>query len=86
MYNIGGGIGRTLLLLELIDYIEHRLGKKPNYSYEKTRDGDQLVFISDTAKAKTDLDWTPQITVEDGLGELYDWIIANKETLKEIGI
>jgi CDP-paratose 2-epimerase len=78
IYNVGGGPGNTLSLLELIEFLENILGKKMRCSFAEQRPGDQLVFISDTSKAKHELNWTPTTDVRIGLTKLIHWVSENK--------
>ena len=78
IYNIGGGRENTISLLELIEQLENLLGKRIKYSFDDWRPGDQKVYISDIRKAKTDFEWFPKISVEDGINRLIRWVTKNK--------
>jgi CDP-paratose 2-epimerase len=78
-YNIGGGPENVLSLLDLLDYIEKRQGRKLPYRFADWRPGDQKVFISDITQARAELSWSPKTACADGLERLYDWIERNKE-------
>lgn len=78
IYNIGGGRENTISLLELIEQLENLLGKRIKYSFDDWRPGDQKVYISDIRKAKTDFEWFPKISVEDGINRLIRWVTENK--------
>jgi CDP-paratose 2-epimerase len=77
-YNIGGGPQNTLSLLELIELLEQRLGRRIQYSFDKWRPGDQLVFINDIQKAKADFGWEPRVNPAGGLGKLIGWLQRNQ--------
>ena len=85
-YNIGGGPGNVLSLLELVAYIEKRRGRKLPHGYSDWRPGDQKVFVSDIRRAHTELGWTPRISCQRGLEKLYDWISENKGLFTEEAI
>ena len=72
-YNIGGGPGNTLSLLELISLLEEFSKKNIYYAFDNWRPGDQKVFICNIRKAEKDLMWTPKTSVRDGVKKLYDW-------------
>lgn len=74
IYNIGGGVGNTLSLLELIDLLEHLTGHKIKLKFYPQRPGDQQIYISDTAKAKKDFDWSPSTSPKTGVKLLYNWL------------
>ena len=77
IYNIGGGPGNTISLLELLDLIEELTGSRPKTDYFDSRPGDQPVYISDIRKARQELGWRPAIGVREGVERLLDWIKAN---------
>lgn len=76
-YNIGGGAGNILSLLDLISYIEKMQGRKISYSVRNWRAGDQRVFVSDIRRARNELGWSPRIGYKTGLSRLYDWVASN---------
>lgn len=81
IFNIGGGVGNTLSLLEFLDFLQKRLGKKLNIRFADWRPGDQKVFISDVRKAKNKLAWTPTTGFNEGFEEMLQWIEANRPLL-----
>ncbi len=83
-YNIGGGAGNVLSLLELVSYIERRRGNPLPHGSSDWRPGDQKVFVSDIRRAQAELGWTPRITCPQGLDLLYDWISQNRELFLEL--
>lgn len=74
VFNAGGGQDNTLSLLEFIAIIEKKLGHKIKYSFDDWRPGDQKVYISNTAKAKKILNWSPKFNVNEGIDALYEWV------------
>ena len=50
-FNIGGGIENSMSLLELLQYLEQRLGIKLNYTHLPWRQSDQKFFVADNSKA-----------------------------------
>lgn len=84
-YNIGGGAGNTLSLLELLDLLERRLGRRMGYRFADWRPGDQRVYVSDIRKAERELGWRPRVDVETGVGRMLDWLVANTDLLAQAG-
>ncbi|EKD63232.1 MAG: hypothetical protein ACD_51C00315G0003 [uncultured bacterium] len=78
VYNVGGGAGNQMSLLELIAFLEKFTGKKIEYKFADWRPGDQPVFVCDIAKAKKDFGWEPKVAVEQGVKKLFDWVSENK--------
>ncbi len=77
-YNIGGGAGNVLSLLELISMLERSLDRKVRYGFDDWRPGDQKTFVCDIEKARKDLGWKPKVKVEEGVQALIDWVVQNK--------
>lgn len=78
-FNIGGGPGNTMSLLELLAYLEDELKIKIPLKWDTWRPGDQPVFVCNLDKAKQTLGWQPQISVRDGVKNLSGWVAGNKE-------
>ncbi|MDH7507802.1 MAG: NAD-dependent epimerase/dehydratase family protein [Methanomassiliicoccales archaeon] len=78
VYNIGGGKENTVSLIELIDLIERRSGRRFDMVFSSWRPGDQKVYISDISKARSEFDWQPLIGVKEGVNRVYDWVESNK--------
>jgi CDP-paratose 2-epimerase len=52
-YNIGGGRESNASILECLDWLEERLGRRMKTEYvDKARIGDHICYISDLAKFK----------------------------------
>jgi UDP-glucose 4-epimerase len=67
-YNLGSGQGRTIK--QLIDLLTYEFGYKPGeypIIVENGTPGDPLYTLADVSKIKTDLNWEPKITPEDGI-------------------
>ena len=74
VFNIGGGSGNTISLLEFIDMIETKTGKKTKVRFDKWRPSDQKVYISDISKVKKVLRWSPTTQIHEGIEEVLDWV------------
>ena len=77
-YNVGGGYANTVSLLELCE----RWDIFP--SFADWRPADQKVFYCDISKAKELFDWSPLVSLEEGLAELYRWTELSINEPKEI--
>jgi CDP-paratose 2-epimerase len=84
-YNIGGGYFQ-MSLLELLAFLEDFIGCKIPIEFSDWRPGDQKVYVSNNAKAKRDFGWMPRTSIEEGVKKLYEWVNANKEIFKRVGI
>ncbi len=61
IYNVGGGAGNTISLLEVIDEIDQLTGHRLEGVMDGPRVGDQLVYITNTSKLQRDTGWKPEI-------------------------
>jgi CDP-paratose 2-epimerase len=76
-FNIGGGSGKLLSLVDLIGLLEQRLGRKIPLRYDDWRPGDQRVYISDIRKLERVLGWKPEVGVAEGVAQLDNWVRMN---------
>jgi CDP-paratose 2-epimerase len=74
VFNLGGGQANTLSIVELLEFLERRLGHKLEVRFGAMRPGDQPIYVSDTSRAKQKLDWAPEVSVQQGLELLADWL------------
>ncbi len=77
-FNMGGGPGNTLSLIELIALLEDKLNISVPLHWGNWRVGDQLVFVCGLEKAQRMLDWQPTISVREGVGQLIRWVQDNE--------
>ena len=78
VFNIGGGPGQTLSLLELLDHLQEKLGYRTKIRYGPWRPSDQKVYISDIGKIEKRLGWRPRIGFEEGFQRLLEWVLTNR--------
>jgi CDP-paratose 2-epimerase len=77
-FNIGGGPGNTVSLLELLDAIGGLLGRRPAYSLEPWRTADQRYYVSDTRKFAAATGWAPRVPVLAGVERLMSWVLESE--------
>lgn len=77
-FNIGGGPENSLSLLELLQMLGERFNRPVKHTFSDWRPGDQPVYISDISRAQALLDWTPRVSVSEGITRLSDWISSNR--------
>ena len=73
-YNIGGGENNMISLLECINVIDKISGRKSIVDFGPERKGDLSYFVCNIDKAKKILGWEPNVSPEEGIGELIRWI------------
>jgi CDP-paratose 2-epimerase len=74
-FNMGGGPGNTVSLLELVDLIGKLHGERPQVSFEDWRTGDQRYYVSDFSRFTASTGWRPRVNVREGVGNLYNWLL-----------
>jgi CDP-paratose 2-epimerase len=78
IYNVGGGPQNTLAIWsEFGPMLEGLLHRPITVKYSDWRPGDQSVYISDIRKIADELDWTPKVSVRDGVERLFNWAKSN---------
>ena len=86
-YNIGGNnevknLELVTLLCQLMDELAPDLPIKPAnqlITFVKDRAGHDRRYAIDATKIRTELGWTPQETVEQGLRKTIQWYLANPD-------
>jgi CDP-paratose 2-epimerase len=73
-FNIGGGMGNSLSLLELFDLLEGIVSTRLRFEHKPVRTSDQKVFVADLAKAERLLGWTPKIGKAEGIEAVIRWL------------
>ena len=73
VYNIGGGRGNSVSILEAFDRIAALSGRKMNYEYvEKNREGDHICYISSLSKMRAHYPgWDITKSLDDIFEEIY---------------
>ena len=81
VFNIGGGAANTLSVWVEFKEILGRLAGKPveAAAWRTWRPGDQLVYVSKCAKAKAAFGLEPQVSKEEGITRLWNWVRDNLE-------
>lgn len=84
VYNIGGGKPNTLSiwvefgsLLEKLMGEEIEVARNPNW-----RPGDQRVNYADLSKARRELGWDAKIGAQEGVKQLYEWVVENQAIIR----
>jgi CDP-paratose 2-epimerase len=79
IYNVGGGPRNAASLLEIIDRIEEITGKRPRFSRQPARPGDQLFYVTDSNKLRQHTGWEPRTGVRETLASIYEWWNGKRE-------
>lgn len=71
VYNIGNN--KPVELLEFIEIIEQKLGKKAIKNFLPLQDGDVPETYADVSDLIREIDFKPETSIEDGVGKFVDW-------------
>ena len=74
VYNLGGGRGNSISILEAFALVEKLTGKRVQYEYvDENRKGDHICYISDLTKMRSHFDgWDITRSIEDIFREIID--------------
>lgn len=75
IYNLGSGIGNSVL--QVIAAYEKACGHKLAYQIVERRAGDIAAFWADASKAKQELDWQTQYTLDEMAKDSWNWQMKN---------
>ncbi len=73
-FNMGGGPGNTVSLLELVDLIGSLHGRRPEVFFEDWRTGDQRYYVSNFSRFAAATGWSPRVNARQGVRNLYNWL------------
>jgi len=75
IYNLGES--RTIELLRLVELIQDALGIDALLDFKSDQPGDVPITYSNVSKAKIELNYDPQINIEDGIKHFVEWFLQN---------
>lgn len=81
VFNVGGGLSRAISVLELLQDIEHRVGKAPRCRFREVRPGDQPLYISDTSKLQNLTGWAPARSLGATLDAIHNFWLQNRDAI-----
>ena len=72
IFNVGGGTG--ISLIQLLGRIEEIVGKKAIIKQYPVRKFDPKVIVLDTTLIRSELGWTPKVSLPEGLNKTWEWM------------
>jgi nucleoside-diphosphate-sugar epimerase len=69
---------------DLIHKVESLVGKKANVIYQDRHPADVMENSADVTKARAMLGWEPQVTLEEGIPNLVNWYLAERNWVSQI--
>ena len=83
--NLGGG-RNPVSLNTIISKLEELLGKKAKIDHKPFHEADLMETWADISKAKSLLDWEPQVSLDEGLEKSVRWYMDNRHWLKKVRV
>jgi CDP-paratose 2-epimerase len=77
-FNLGGGPGNAVSLLQLLAHIEALAGRRIDLEFSDWRAGDQRYYVSDPSAARRELGLGEPIDWRRGVAELAAWLTAER--------
>ncbi len=72
IFNVGAGVGFSIR--EIIECVSKVTGKIPQVEFNPGRAFDIAKVILDISKAKKVFNWSPAVTLEEGIQRTWDWM------------
>ncbi|MCF8295969.1 MAG: dTDP-glucose 4,6-dehydratase [Saprospiraceae bacterium] len=83
VYNFGGNAEKPNI--EIVKLILNKLGKNENLiTYVEDRKGHDWRYAIDFTKAKSELNWEPQISFEEGMEKTINWYLENLTWMESV--
>jgi CDP-paratose 2-epimerase len=86
VFNIGGGVGNTTSLRELLILIGELHESKPRINFAHWRPGDQRYYVTNFSKFHTATGWSPRVGKFEGVRRLYDWLREERVPRERIAV
>lgn len=80
--NLGGH--ETITINELLQRIEHLVGKKADIHYIPRHPADVDANWADVTKARNLLGWEPRVSLDEGVAHLVKWYLDQREWARDI--
>ena len=71
VFNVGGG--SRISVNKLIKLLEEIIGKEARIKYIEKQKGDVWDTLADTTKISNELNWEPEVKIEEGLKRFVEW-------------
>jgi nucleoside-diphosphate-sugar epimerase len=78
------GSDTPVVLMDAIRMIEDALGKQADFDFQPRHAADVLATWANISKARTVLQWQPEMTFEDGVRRTVEWYLRNETWAREL--
>lgn len=75
VYNAGSGQGHSIL--QIVGAMSEVIGADMDVEYLPARDFDVREVVLDIRRAQSEFDWTPRMSLDDGLASTWRWLRRN---------
>ncbi len=82
IFNLGGH--QVISINNLIEMIEELLGRDAQVQYQEFHRADMMENLADISKARSLLGWNPRVDLEEGVPQLVNWYLENREWASQI--
>ncbi len=87
IFNVGGGLKNSVSLCELTDIVRQVTGKKCEIGcVPETKAADIPYYVTDNSKVMQQVPWQPQISVENIVEQIGQWLGKNESKLRSLFI
>jgi len=83
VFNLGGGPANAVSLISVLKEIEQLTYRPVRHFFGPPRQGDQLWYVSDTAKLTAATGWRATIRWQEGLADLMGWLEELQERRRQ---
>ena len=82
LINLGGH--ETITINDMVTVFESKLGRKAHLEYIPRNKADVMENWADVQKARRLLGWQPRVSLDEGIGRLVDWYLAERSWASQI--
>jgi nucleoside-diphosphate-sugar epimerase len=78
------GSDRPVVLMDAIRMVERIVGKEARLEFRDAHPADVPATWANIARARQQLDWVPEVRLEEGIARLVDWYNENRSWARDI--
>ena len=84
-YNVGGGLEKSISLLELTEICENVVGKKIEINkIDEERKADLIYYVTNYSKISNIVGWKPEHDIYETVKDIHDWICDNRNAIESL--
>ncbi len=82
LINLGGH--EIISINDMLTILEKKIGKKAKVEYIDRHKADITASLADVSKAKRILGWNPQVSLDQGISNMVQWFIEEKDWIQQV--